>query len=103
MILELLKFLPKDDISLTKAAERLMVMSDNEYIELAYILRKIIRECYYNTESCEVLFRGLYLAYDDDCEVIAMLSKLISQTPFENKDVAHQYRKEILSKEGGVK
>ncbi len=103
MILDLLKFLPKDNSALSEAANQLKNLSDEEFLELAYILRKIMRESYYNTESCEILFRGLGFAYDDNCEVFVMFSKLISKTPFENKYVAQEKRKEIISKEGGVK
>lgn len=103
MILELLKFLPLDNSALSEGANQLKNLSDEEFLEMAYILRKIIRECYYNTASGDILFRGMSLAYDDNCEVFVMLSKLISKSPFQNKYVAQQNRKVVLSKEGGVK
>ena len=88
MILNLLKFLTHDDCSLWEASNRLMVMSDNEFIELAYMLRKIIRECDFNTETHEIMLRGYNIIYSDDYEIFVTLSKLISKKPFEDAEVA---------------
>lgn len=96
MILNLLKFLTHDDSSLWEAANRLMVMTDNEFLELAYILRKIIRECDYNTESNEVMIRGYNLIYSDDYEIFVTFSKMISKQPYESVyDVADKFKEVI--------
>lgn len=84
MILNLLKFLTPDNNSLTEAADRLMVMSDYEYVELAYILRKILRECDYDTEKNVVMFRGFEVIYSDDYEIFLTFSKLFSKQPYES-------------------
>lgn len=88
MIQNLLKFLPNDNSSLWHAANRLMVMSDSEYIELAYILRKIIREGDYNTETKTIMFRGQDIIYTGDSRVLVTLSKLISMSPYEDEEDA---------------
>lgn len=84
MILNLLSFLTRDDSSLWDGANSLMVMSDEEYIKLAYILRKIIRECDYDTEKNVVMFKGLDLIYSDDYELFVTFSKLISLQPYKS-------------------
>ena len=96
MILNLLKFLTHDDCSLWEASNRLMVMSDNEFIELAYMLRKIIRECDFNTETHEIMLRGYNIVYSDDYELFVTLSKLISKQPFECKEDAETKVKEVI-------
>lgn len=88
MIVNLLSVLTNDDSSLYLAANRLMVMSDYEYIELAYLLRKIIRECSYDTELGEISLRGFNIMGCYDCELLVPLSKLISQKPYENVEDA---------------
>lgn len=87
MILNLLSFMTIDDSSLWESANRLMVMSDNEFIELAYILRKVIRECDYNTETHEIMLRGYNIIYSSDYEVFVTLSKLISKEPFDGAEI----------------
>lgn len=86
MIVDLLSVLTDDDSSLYLAANRLMGLSDYEYIELAYLLRKIIRDCSYDTEKGEISLRGFYIMGTYDCELLVPLSKLISQHPYENKE-----------------
>lgn len=88
MIQNLLKFLPDDNSSLWHAANRLMVMSDSEYIELAYILRKIIRDCDFNTETNTIMFRGFEIIYTGDYRVLVTLSKLLCMSPYESEDDA---------------
>lgn len=88
MIQNLLNFLPDDDSSLWHAANRLMVMDDSEYIELAYILRKIIREGDYNTDTKTIMFRGFDIIYTGDSRVLVTLSKLISMSPYESEEDA---------------
>lgn len=96
MILSLTKFLPSDSSSLWESANRLMVMSDNEFIELAYILRKVIRECDFNTETHEIMLRGYNIIYSDDYELFVTLSKLISKQPYECKEDAETKVKEVI-------
>lgn len=97
MIQNLLKFLPDDNSSLWYAANRLMAMSDSEYIELAYILRRIIRDGDFNTETKTIMYRGHNIIYSGDYRVLVTLSKLISMSPYENEDDAK------AKIEGGVK
>lgn len=86
MIQDLLKFLPCDNMSLYMTAERLRAMSDYEYIELAFMLRKIIRESCYDTETGDISLRGFIIINSYDYEVLVLLSKLISQQPYESKE-----------------
>ena len=95
MILNLLKFLPNDNSSLWDAANRLMVMTDSEYIELAYMLRKIIRECDFDTETKRIMFRGRDIIYTGDFRVLVTLSKLISMSPYESEDDAKAKVEEV--------
>lgn len=85
MIRNLLSFMTLDNSSLWESANRLMVMSDEEYIELAYMLRKIIRECDYDTITGDISLKGFSIINSYDCEVFVPLSKLISKEPFRNK------------------
>lgn len=96
MIVNLRSLLTRDNSSLWEAASRLMVLSDDEYIKLAYILRKIIRECDYNTETQELMFRGFNIIYDGDCEVLLILSKLISKEPYQDINDAKQKVEKII-------
>lgn len=96
MILNLLKFLPKDNSPLMDAVNKLMVMSDSEYIELAYILRKIMRECDYDTERCVIMFRGFDIMQSTDYDIFVTLSKLISKSPFEDSNDAKAKVEEVI-------
>lgn len=96
MILDLLEFLTPDNSSLTEAADRLAVMTDYEFVELAYILRKILRECNYDTEKNIVMFRGFEILYSDDYEIFVTFSKLFSKHPYESVyDVADKIKEVI--------
>lgn len=81
----LLKYLPKDNSSLYEGANSLMVMSDEEYIMLAYLLRKIIRECDFDPITGDISLRGFYLMDWCDGDMFVVFSKLISHTPYMNQ------------------
>ena len=96
MILSLTKFLPSDNSSLMEAADSLKRLSDSDYIELAYILRKIIRECDFDTERKAMMLRGFDILYAGDYDIFVTLSKLISKTPLEDNNDAKAKVEEVV-------
>lgn len=81
----LLSFLPQDNSALGEAAENLKNMSDEEFFELAYLLRKIIRECDIDPIRGDISLRGFYLMDVCDGDMLVIFSKLISHTPYLNQ------------------
>ena len=103
MTLRISELIPDLQSDMEVAVENIKKMSDDELIDIAYVMRKVLRRCVYHTCSQSIELIGDFNADWVDSTSIMTYSKLLSLEPYKSVEEVKESIDNIIKSKGGVK
>lgn len=101
MILRISELIPDLQSDMEVAVENIKKMSDDELIDIAYVMRKVLRHCVYHTCSQSIELIGDFNADWVDTTSIMAYSKLLSVNPYKSVEEVKEGIDNIIKLKGG--
>lgn len=97
----LLEYMRGNAASISDTVWQLKNMSDEELRDVAYLIRKLLRHCDYNSSKHEIRLRSEYVADLIDNSTMVLFSKLLMDNPYSSSGEVADMISIVDGKKGG--
>lgn len=101
MTREIYDYMPDHECSMDDAVERIKNMSNDNLVEIAYLMRKLLRHSIYDTTSGVMTLVGDFKSDYVDNDSLVVFSKLLSRNPYKSVEEVEEKLDSFIKSKGG--